>query len=219
MEVKWLGHAAFLIKGSDGFRVITDPYKPGAYGGGIAYGPIKEEADVVTVSHDHDDHNWVADIKGSPVVLKGPGVHEAQGRTFKGIATFHDPSGGKERGRNTVFCFSIDGIRVCHLGDLGHMLSEGQLKEIGEVDLLLIPVGGYYTINAQEASEVLLQIRPKKAIPMHFKTPKCGFPISPVEDFLKGKERIRKVGSSVVSFGPEDFKREGPEIVVLEPAL
>lgn len=218
MEVKWYGHAAFLIKGQN-VRIITDPYKSGAYGGGISYGPIRDSADVVTVSHDHDDHNAVSDLPGSPQVVKGPGIHQVKGVTFKGIATFHDPSRGSQRGPNTVFCFEVDGVKVCHLGDLGHVLEPDQVKEIGEVDLLLLPVGGYFTIDAQEASRIVQQLRPKKVIPMHYKTPKCNFPIAGVEEFLKGKERVRKVGSSSISFGPEDFEVSGTEIVVLEPAL
>ena len=217
MEVKWYGHAAFFIKG-DGVRIITDPYKPGAYGGGIAYGPIRDEADVVTVSHEHDDHNCTADLPGSPVVVKGPGRHEAKGVIFEGIATYHDPSGGAERGENTVFCFTVEGIRVCHLGDLGHVLKDEQVRAIGKVDLLLIPVGGFYTIDAKEATEVLQQLKPKKVIPMHFKTSKCNFPIAGVEPFLQGKERVRRVGRSVVTFSPGDFEGE-TEVVVLEHAL
>lgn len=217
MEVKWYGHAAFMIKGD--LRVITDPYRSGAYGGGLSYGPIRDEADVVTVSHDHEDHNWVADIKGSPKVLKGPGEHRVGEKVFRGIATYHDPSGGSQRGENTVFCFEVEGIRVCHLGDLGHVLGPKEVAEIGGVDLLLVPVGGYFTIDAREATEVVELLRPKKVIPMHFKTPKCNFPITGVEEFLKGKDRVRMVGGSTVSFSPEDFAGEGTEIVVLEPAL
>lgn len=218
MEVKWYGHAAFFIKAEEGIRVITDPYQPGAYGGGIAYGPIRDEADVVTVSHDHDDHNWTTGLPGSPQVVKGPGRHHVKGKVFHGIATYHDPSKGSERGENTIFCFEVDGIRVCHLGDLGHLLGQQEVEAIGEVDLLLIPVGGFYTINAEEASQVLEQLRPKKVIPMHFKTDKCNFPISGVEAFLKGKEGVRRVGSSTVTLTPEDFQR-GFEILVLEHAL
>ncbi|RLA92112.1 MAG: MBL fold metallo-hydrolase [Deltaproteobacteria bacterium] len=218
MEVKWYGHAAFFIKGEEGIRVITDPYQPGAYGGGIAYGPIGDEADVVTVSHDHDDHNWTKGLPGSPQVVKGPGRHQVKGKVFEGIATYHDPSRGSERGENTIFCFEVDGIRVCHLGDLGHVLGHQEVEAIGKVDLLLIPVGGFYTIDAGEASRVVEQLRPKKVIPMHFKTPKCNFPISGVEAFLQGKEGVRRVGSSTVTLTPEDFER-GFEILVLEHAL
>jgi L-ascorbate metabolism protein UlaG (beta-lactamase superfamily) len=217
MEVKWLGHAAFLIKG-EGLRIVTDPYRSGAYDG-ISYGPIEEEVDVVTISHDHDDHNWTGDLKGKPIIVKGPGLHEAKGKTFKGIATFHDPHGGSQRGPNTVFCFELEGIKVCHLGDLGHVLEEKQVKEIGEVDLLLLPVGGFYTIDPREATQVMEQLKPKKVIPMHFKTPKCGFPIAEVEAFLKGKSNVRRLDSSSVNFVKEDFKEGETEIVVLKPAL
>ncbi len=216
MEVKWYGHAAFLLQG-EGIKIITDPYEPGAYGG-ISYGPIKDEADIVTVSHDHSDHNYVAGLPGSPQVVKGAGQHQVKGIVFKGIATYHDRSKGSERGPNTIFTFTLDGIRVCHLGDLGHTLSEQEVKEIGEVDLLLIPVGGFYTIDPKEATTVMEQIKPHRVIPMHFKTPKCNFPIEGVEAFLAGKKEVRRVGGSTVSFKAAEIK-EGFEIVVLEPAL
>ena len=217
MEIKWLGHAAFLIT-SEGIRVITDPYEPGAYGGGISYGPIGEEADIVTVSHEHNDHNYVKGLPGKPQVVKGPGRHEVKGVVFEGIPTYHDTSQGSERGENTVFTFQLEGVKICHLGDLGHLLSDEQRGTIGQVDLLLIPVGGFYTIGPEEATQVVDQLKPHWVIPMHFKTPQCNFPIEGVDAFLKGKEGVRRIGGSSVTFSPEEVK-EGFQIVVLEPAL
>jgi L-ascorbate metabolism protein UlaG (beta-lactamase superfamily) len=215
MKVKWLGHACFLITSRQGLRVITDPY---AVGGGINYSPIKETADVVVVSHDHDDHSNFSTVQGKPEVVKGDGTKTAKNIQFKGIASYHDNSQGEQRGPNTVFCFTIDDMKLCHLGDLGHVLSPEQVTEIGAVDILFVPVGGFYTIDAPVASQVCDQLKPKIVIPMHFKTPKCAYPIAGVEDFLKGKKNVRKVGGSEVEF--ERGKLPAVTgIVLLQPAL
>jgi len=215
MRIKWLGHACFLITSKGGLRVITDPY---LVGGGIDYSPIEETADVVVVSHDHGDHSNVSAVQGKPEVVKGSGTKTAKGIRFKGVATSHDASQGTQRGSNTVFCFSTDGLNLCHLGDLGHVLSPGQITEIGVVDILFVPVGGFFTIDATVARQVCGQLKPRIAIPMHFKTPKCAYPIAGVEDFLKGKKGVRKVVGSEVEFEREDLPT-GTEIVLLQPAL
>jgi L-ascorbate metabolism protein UlaG (beta-lactamase superfamily) len=215
MKIRWLGHACFLIANGNGVRIITDPY---AVGGGIQYSPIKESADVVLVSHDHDDHNNVSAVQGKPEVIGGSGVKAAKGIQFRGIATHHDSSGGKQRGSNTVFCFGLDDIKLCHLGDLGHVLSPEQVDEIGAVDVLFIPVGGVLTIDASAASQVCDQLKPRVVIPMHFKTPDCAYPIADVEGFLEGKESVRRTGSNEVELGREKLAAT-TEIVLLEPAL
>ena len=215
MKVKWLGHSCFLVTSKGGVRVVTDPY---AVGGGIDYSPIKETADVVVVTHGHDDHNNVSAVQGKPEVVRGDGTKTAKGIQFKGIATYHDASQGTQRGPNTVFCFTVDDISLCHLGDLGHVLSPGQVNEIGAVDILFIPVGGFYTIDAVVASQVREQLKPRIAIPMHFKTPKCAYPLAGVEDFLKGKKGVRKVIGSEMEFEREDLPT-ATEIVLLQPAL
>jgi len=215
MRVKWLGHSCFLITSQGGLRVITDPY---TVGGGINYSPIKEIADVVVVSHGHDDHSNVSAVQGKSEVVRGIGKKTAKSIQFRGVATSHDASQGQQRGTNTVFCFTIDDIKLCHLGDLGHVLSPEQVSEIGAVDILFVPVGGFFTIDASAASQVCDQLKPKVVIPMHFKTPKCAYSIAGVEDFLKGKKNVKRVEGSEV-----DFERErlpaAAEIVLLRPAL
>src|SRR4030042_891485 len=163
MKLRWLGHSCFLITSEIGLRIITDPYNAVQ---GVKYEPVKETADIVTMSHDHFDHNNISSVAGKPELIKGNGVKNIKGIQFRGIASYHDESGGKQRGVNSIFCFSIDGINICHLGDLGHLLNGGQLKEIGEVDLLLIPVGGFYTIDAMVATQICNELKPKVAIPM-----------------------------------------------------
>ena len=137
---------------------------------------------------------------------------------MKGVSTYHDPSKGSERGANTIFTIKINNIQLCHLGDLGHLLSDKELAEIGPVDILLIPLGGFFTIDPKEATRVAEQIKPRILIPMHLKTEKCGFPIEPVEDFLKGKTNIKRPKVSETTFDKATLPMK-MEIVVLEHAL
>lgn len=186
MRIDWLGHACFLITSSSGLRIITDPYEPN-----IGYAPINESADIVTVSHDHFDHNAIKEVKGNPEVVRKSAT--VKGIEFKGIELFHDDARGSKRGRNTAFLFTIDGINICHMGDLGHIPSPEQLKEFGEVNILLIPVGGFYTIDAREATQIVNSLKPNIVIPMHFKTERIDFPISGVDEFLNGKENVERL--------------------------
>jgi L-ascorbate metabolism protein UlaG (beta-lactamase superfamily) len=213
MKIKWLGHASFLITSKDRINVITDPY---TVGNGINYTPISESAEIVTSSHSHGDHNNIRAIKGSPTVLTEAGSQTVKGIGFKAVPVFHDESGGKQRGRNLIFCFRVDGLKLCHLGDLGHRLSPQQLAEIGPVDILFIPVGGFFTIDAEQATEIAQSIHPKLIFPMHYKTPKLDYPIKGVEDFLRGKINIRRLDSNEVEIKENSLPAE-TEIVVLQP--
>ena len=215
MKIKWLGHASFLITTERGTKIITDPYTAG---GNINYGDINESAHIVTVSHDHFDHNNVAAVRGKPEVIKGIRSQETRGIRFQGIPTYHDESKGSQRGTNTIFCFTVDGIRVCHLGDLGHRLTNDQITEIGGVDILLLPVGGFYTIDAAMATEIYENLKPRIVIPMHFKNVKCTLPIVGVEDFIKEKQNVRRGDSSEIEFKSGNLP-SATEIVVLPPAL
>ena len=215
MKIKWLGHACFLITSADGTKIITDPY---AVGGSINYSPVEESADVVLVSHGHSDHNNVSAVRGKPEVVKDSGTKTAKGIQFKGVATYHDPSQGKQRGTNTVFCFNLDDINLCFLGDLGHVLRLEQVDAIGSVDILFVPVGGCDNIDPDEATQVCQQLAAKVVIPMHCKTPKCGYPIATVDDFLKGKKGVRKADSSEIEFRSGGLPAM-TEIVVLRPLL
>jgi len=215
MRIKWLGHASFLITSDTGIKIITDPYERSD---NLSYGEIKESADIVTVSHDHFDHSNVAAVRGEPEIVREIGISRAKGIEFKGIASYHDEAGGRQRGNNIMFCFEVDGIRVCHLGDLGHQLSDKQASDLGEVDILLIPVGGYYTIDARVATQVCNQLKPKAIIPMHFKNNKCSFPITGVEEFLKSKEGVQRLNASEVEFKQVELPPT-TQIIVLQPEL
>ncbi len=212
MKIKWLGHASFLITSKDNIRIITDPYMAGK---GLNYRPINEAADIVTVSHSHGDHNNAAAVKGSPKTLNEPGSQVIKGVALKTISSFHDETRGSQRGNNLIFCFKVDGMNLCHLGDLGHELSRQQISEIGPVDVLFIPVGGYFTIDAEQATRIVEAIKPKVIFPMHYKNPKVDYPITGLERFSKGKKNLRKLNSSEIEIEKENLE-EGPEIVVLE---
>ena len=214
MKIKWYGHASFLITSASGTKIVTDPYEPDGYDGAISYGSPPDQIDIAVVSHDHPDHNYVQGLKGTPQVVKGPGSHTVSGIVFKGISTFHDTSQGKDRGESTIFCFTVDGIKLCHLGDLGHPLNPKDSAEIGEVDVLMIPVGGFYTIDAGIATEVVNNLKPRLVIPMHFKTEKCDFPITTVDDFTGGKDNVTRLTTSEIEL-TKDTLPVSTEIQVL----
>lgn len=216
MKIRWNGHASFTITAQDGTVIVTDPYEPGCFGGGIQYGVVDDRADVAVVSHEHADHNYVKGLKGNPRVVKH--TDTAKGIQFTGVAGFHDESRGKERGTNMVFAFAVDGVRILFAGDLGHQLSADDLKKLGTIDLLLAPVGGFFTIDAAGASKLVEAVKPKVMIPMHFKTGKCTFPIAPVDDFLKRMTQVKKLNASEVELSREKLPAKGPEVWVLEPA-
>ncbi|MDH7601875.1 MAG: MBL fold metallo-hydrolase [Armatimonadota bacterium] len=218
MKIEFLGHSSFLISTSQGTKIITDPFDPAGYPGQLNYGVYSEPVDVVTVSHDHADHAGVKVLKGSPVVIKGEGKFAAKDAQFLGVGTYHDDARGAKRGKNTVFVISADGLRVAHMGDLGHVLTADQAAEIGNVDVILVPVGGYFTIDAAQADEVASQLDANIVIPMHYKTAKCNFPIAGVDEFLKGKTNVVRTGGSVFEIDRESLPA-GRQVVVLEPAL
>ncbi len=177
MKVQWYGQSCFLIEGQ-GIRLVTDPPS-----GELGYALPAVAVDLVCVSHDHYDHNNIQALRGAPLVLKTPGVHEFEGLRMEGISSFHDDTGGSQRGRNLIFVWEMDGVRTAHLGDLGSF-HDAALQSLGRVDLLLIPVGGVYTIDAAGAKQVVAQLRPRIVIPMHFKTPVLSIKLAGVEEFL-----------------------------------
>jgi L-ascorbate metabolism protein UlaG (beta-lactamase superfamily) len=217
MKLKWLGHAAFLITSEEGVKIITDPFEPGTFG--VDYGKIEDAADIVVVSHEHPDHNYVKGVPGSPQVVRGPGRHQVKGIEFIGIASYHDDSGGKKRGPNNIFCFTVNGIRLCHLGDLGHQLSDKQIAAIGEVNVLLTPMAGNFTLDAAGAHWVIDQVQPRVVIPMHYRTDRCPtFPVSDVEPFLAGKTNVKRLDTAEAEL-KSDKLPTATEIMVLKHAL
>jgi L-ascorbate metabolism protein UlaG (beta-lactamase superfamily) len=212
LKIFWLGHSCFKIEDDSGKVVVTDPFDDS-----VGYPIPNIRADVVIVSHDHHDHNNVKALGGDPKVVIGPGKKTAAGIEFEGTATYHDDRGGKLRGKNTIFCFEMDGVRICHLGDLGHQLGKKEAAALGKVDVLMIPVGGAFTLDGEGAKKVIGQIRPRIAIPMHFKTPAVppSFGIYPADDFLSGQQ-VERPGKSITE---DDLPAEGPRVVLLDYGL
>ncbi|RLC30017.1 MAG: MBL fold metallo-hydrolase [Deltaproteobacteria bacterium] len=216
MKIKWNGHASFTITATDGTVLVTDPYDPEGYGGVLTYEPVRDQADAVLVSHDHADHNFVKGLPGSPQVIKNSG--QIRDIRIKGIPVHHDESGGSERGDNMMFVFTIDGVTICFAGDLGHQLSEDQVAAIGPVDLLLIPVGGTYTVDAAGAARVIKALKPRLTIPMHFKTDKCNLPIAGVEAFLAQMENVKSLHQNEIELSADRIPAQGHEVWVMDHA-
>lgn len=172
MKITWLGHSCFVLE-EDGYRILTDPYE-----GVNGYPDLHAEAHAVFCSHDHHDHNY---RKGVTLLPKRDCPF-----SIREIASFHDEARGALRGPNTIRCFTADGVTVCHLGDLGHLLNAEQVRKIGRADVLLIPVGGFFTIDPKQAKEVAEQLSPRCTVPMHYRDASCGLPeVGGVEPFLK----------------------------------
>lgn len=197
MKIKYLGHSAFVLTSKAGTRIVFDPYQAGAYDGAVGYPPINETAEIVLLSHDHPDHGYAKAVQGKPQVISSAGSRSVKEVKVTGLSAFHDESRGSQRGKNIVFTIEADGLRVTHLGDLGHMLSEKEVEQIGQPDVLLVPVGGFFTIDASTATGIAERLLPRIVIPMHYKTECCGFPIAPVDGFLKGKKAVKRLGQEV----------------------
>lgn len=200
MNIKWIGHSCFLIEGKEG-KVLTDPFKEE-----IPYSMPGTAVDVVTVSHEHFDHNAVDRVKGSPEIVRGDGPHTAAGITFQGVPSFHDEERGKKRGPNTIFLFTMESIRLAHFGDLGQPLTDAQKMALSQVEAAFIPVGGHFTIGPDQARDMIQALPKLKVVfPMHYKTDKLGsnFPIVPLENFTRGMQNTRKIGRSEVALTRE----------------
>lgn len=211
MDITSLGHSSFKLKGRT-VSVVTDPYDPGMLG--IKF--PKVDADIVTISHDHPDHNKIDQVTGTKKVISGPGEYELGGVSVIGLPSFHDNSKGSLRGKNTIYVIEIDRIRVVHLGDLGHTLEDKLIENIGSVDILFIPTGGDYTIGAKEAVVVVSSLEPKIVIPMHYKTPEMKgemwAKLSSVEEFVaEASLPVEKVPKFVVK--KEDLTDEQKVII------
>ncbi|MDD5312651.1 MAG: MBL fold metallo-hydrolase [Dehalococcoidia bacterium] len=193
MKIKWLGHSCFLLTSKEGTRILMDPFTPGQFQN---YPEFREAADIVTVSHGHADHNNVAAATGNPVVVKESKGQKIKDISIRGVDVWHDEKQGKERGADIIFCLEIDGIRFCHTGDLGHILDAGQLKELGDVDVLCLPIDGVFNIDAGKAQKVCNDIKPRVAIPMHYKTDRCDWPQWSARDFVRDAGNVRNLDSN-----------------------
>lgn len=201
ITIRWYGHAFFITTSADGVRIAADPFSD------IGYRMPNVEAELVTVSHDHGDHNNPQLIKGKPRILRGlemGGRHWAwvdfrqKDVRIKAFPAYHDKVEGKERGLNTIFLLEVSGLRIVHMSDIGHIPPETTLKALEKVDVLFIPVGGVYSIDAKEASHIVERLKPAIVIPMHYKTPVTAkWPISDERPFIQGKPRVKQVGNTI----------------------
>lgn len=213
MTLTWYGHSCFKIVGNAGqITIITDPFDKSA---GLT--PPRGNADIITVSHNHFDHNNVKAINGDPFVVDGPGEYEIKGVKIVGCQSFHDDKQGKERGTNTIYLLEVDKIRLCHLGDFGQdSLTDSQLEAIGETDILLAPVGGETTIDAEKAVKIAEKIEPFIIIPMHFHLPNLKFKLAKVDDFLKEMGIEKKAAVDKLTLKKKDLSGEKMKVVLMK---
>lgn len=179
MEIIWFGHSCFRLKGK-AVSIITDPCPPD-----LGYSLGRLSADIVTISHTHSGHTFTQAITGEFRVLSGPGEYELKSTFVTGISTWHDQVNGEKLGKNTVYLLEIDGLVLCHLGDIGHLPSSELIEEIGDIDVLFVPVGGVSTVGGTTAADMVRRLTPKLVIPMHYKTPVLTRNLEPVDKFLK----------------------------------
>ena len=216
--LRWFGHAFFFLTSSQGIRVALDPF------GDIGYAMPEVAADVVTVSHEHGDHNDAGQLAGSPVVLRGLKAGGADWNSISyltkdvritALPAYHDDVQGRRLGLNTIFIVETDGLRLAHLSDIGHTLSEATLKAMGRIDVLLIPVGGKFSIDGRQAKEIMSRLRPRITIPIHYKTPVTAtWAIEDESAFLAGLKNVRRLEMLTVSLTPETLPTE-PEVWVM----
>ncbi|SEN49021.1 MBL fold metallo-hydrolase [Paenibacillus sp. OV219] len=170
MKIKWFGHSSYLLTSDAGTRILIDPYYKF-----LGYRmPVPIESDIVVVTHNHGDHNKVKAASGNYLLVNEPKEYSLGDVNISGFKTFHDKVQGKKRGPNIVFRFRMDGLTICHCGDLGHLLTEEQVQAIGKVDVLIVPVGGRMTLDGPEAVQVMRQLKATVAIPMHYSTKALG---------------------------------------------
>lgn len=212
MIITWQGHSCFKIQdksGPEGITVVTDPFDKK-----IGLKAPNFEADIVTVSHNHFDHNNVKSLRGKPMVIDCPGEYDFKDILVEGVDSYHDDKNGKERGDNTIFRIEIDDISVTHLGDLGQALDANQLEKLVGTDILLIPVGGKYTIDAKKAVEVISQIEPRIVIPMHYKVKGLTIDIDSVDKFIK-ELGLPVTREEKLKISKKDLPQDDMELVVL----
>lgn len=216
MQVIWKGQSFFQIliqRGKESVvKIAIDPYDEQ-----IGLKPPTLEADILLISHSHYNHNNIKAVSGNPFIIEGPGEYEIKGIFIQGISSFHDNVQGKERGENTIYTLESEGIKICHLGDLGQKeLTDEQLEKIGAIDILMIPVGGIYTISAKEAAKIISQVEPKIVIPMHYHIPKLKIKLEGLDKFLKMMGVKAPEVSKKLSVSQRNLPTDGMKIIILK---
>jgi L-ascorbate metabolism protein UlaG (beta-lactamase superfamily) len=213
MMISYLGRSCFKLQdklGPEGVTLVTDPF-----GKELGLKIPNFEADIVTVSHQHPDHNNSGALRANPFIIDTPGEYDIKGVMVQGIETWHDAKGGTERGKNIVYRIEMDDLTIVHLGDLGHILTDEQSDQMDGVDILLIPVGGVYTIDAKTAVEVIGQLEPRIVIPMHYKLPGVKSEVEAVEKFIK-ELGVQPRKEEKLKIAKKDLPQEGMDLVILE---
>lgn len=216
MTIQYYGHSCFKIttkpagRGAEDMVVFLDPFDKA-----IGLRPPQGQADLVLISHDHHDHNNAGALKGDPYVIDIPGEYSIKGVNIIGLDTFHDDKNGADRGKNTSFIFESEDIRICHLGDLGSELDEKQLETINGLDVLMIPVGGKYTIDGEKAAQIVKKIEPKMVIPIHFKIKGSTVDIEDEKRFCDEMGNCPKEKVSKINIKKKDLEEKNMEIVVM----
>jgi L-ascorbate metabolism protein UlaG (beta-lactamase superfamily) len=213
MVIEWLGHSCFKVTLLSGTRILFDPYDEAT-----GYRQLDVEADIVALSHAHHDHSYLGGVRGEYSLVKTPGVHNFDGLTIEGISTWHDHSEGSQRGSNLVFVMKSKTMTVCHMGDIGCMPSDGVFEKLKGVDVLMIPVGGKYTVDGKEALAICGRISPNIIIPMHYKTSSSLVSLEPVEFFLDAVGReydVSRLGKHTFEIDKNSLKKR-TRIVVME---
>jgi L-ascorbate metabolism protein UlaG (beta-lactamase superfamily) len=211
LDVTWLGHGCFRLRGRSA-AVVTDPFPPS-----IGLKLPKLDADLVTISHEHENHSYVQAMRDA-YEIRGPGEYEVAGVSVIGVPTFHDAQKGAMHGRNTVYLIEIDDVRVCHLGDLGHALDDAEAEAISSPDVLLVPVGGHTAINAAQAAEIVRQLEPRYVVPMHYAIPGLKLELDPLDRFLKEMAVTASEPQPKLSVSASSGEYE-TKVVVLEPKV
>lgn len=213
MKLSWLGHSCFKLEESTGTTIITDPYH--SY---VGFSMPSVSADVVTVSHAHNDHSNTHAVQGNPIVINRAGAYEVGGVHILAQTSYHDDSKGASRGENLVFKYRMDGVEICHMGDIGEECNAMLVESIVPVNILMIPVGGVFTIDAEQAKEYVDRIMPDVVIPMHYKTKDCEFDLCKINEFLDmfEDEDIVYADTETIEFDRADFDGENTKVLVLE---
>lgn len=213
MKIRYLGHSCFVLTESTGTTIVTDPY------GAIGFRLPRVKADAVTISHSHYDHNNVNAVEGKPVVFDKEGSYEIGGVDITAIKSYHDNENGEKRGENLIFKFRMDGVEICHLGDLGEECSSSLLELLLPVHVLLIPVGGNYTIDAAQAKEYVDRIMPSIVIPMHYKTKGLEIDVDKPDDFLDSfddEAEVEELDSCEIELSRDDITEDSTKIILME---
>lgn len=217
MNIFWHGQSCFQIITSRGknnvVNIVIDPFSED-----MGLRVPKLEAEILLVTHQHQDHNNIKAVSGNPFLIEGPGEYEVKNVAIQGVTSFHDNSEGKDRGENTIYKIEAEDIKLCHLGDLGQKeLTAEQLDKIGDVDILLIPIGGNFTISAKEAQKIMAQLEPKITIPMHYALPKLKIKLDSLDNFLKSLGIKKLEPLKKLAIKKDDISPEEAKIIVLEP--